>query len=390
MIKEYSCKCGATAKGSTNRLPAGWKRTDPSFVCKKCWNDSMVLRAIASPVVEIMDGTWEEFREAIHQMWAATTQATNWAMTELYARDIRRSGQDKLPPMSPIYLYPELRTKFPQLPSQAVAALERMVQAKYRAKRFDLIWRNATSLPTYRYPSPFSLPNQAWSVRFCDDRPLLSARIGDRRWELRLKSGPRYHRQIKALQEIACGKATQGSLDFYQQRIDEKPAIMAKVVAYLPRYKTGATSGAMLVRVIPGAMFRAMDPKGEKVWWTYNADHVPRWIAEHKQRLERWSDDQKLEARPDSPLSQRRVRDAEKYRDRMRSAVQQAAAHVSEYARRRRYALVEYDDRYREWLPDFPWAALRERIKLKLSESGVSFRYITEEQEEEEINAETA
>jgi len=35
---------------------------------------------IAMPVVEIMNGTWEEFRAAVRHMWATTTQAANWML----------------------------------------------------------------------------------------------------------------------------------------------------------------------------------------------------------------------------------------------------------------------------------------------------------------------
>jgi hypothetical protein len=89
-------------------------------------------------------------------MWAASTQASNWILTELYARDARRTGkEEKLPPMPKIYLYPELRERFPELPSQAVASLENTVKAKYRAKRYETIWTAKSSLPVYRYPAIF-------------------------------------------------------------------------------------------------------------------------------------------------------------------------------------------------------------------------------------------
>lgn len=107
-------------------------------------------------------------------MWTVTTQASNWMMTELYARDVRRgSGEEKMPAMKPVYLYPEARARFPELPSQTVAAMEQAVTKKYRAERRDIIWTCRRSLPTYRYPSPFPIPGQGWSIALDNNQPII-------------------------------------------------------------------------------------------------------------------------------------------------------------------------------------------------------------------------
>src|SRR5450755_3371185 len=143
-------------------------------------------------------------------MWAASTQASNWILTELYARDVRRTGkEEKLPPMPKIYLYPELRERFPELPSQTVASLENTVKAKYRAKRYETLWTAKSSLPVYRYSAPFPVPNQGWSLTLENDRPVVSVRLGERRVGLRLKGGPRFYRQLGALRAIESGTAVQ-------------------------------------------------------------------------------------------------------------------------------------------------------------------------------------
>jgi hypothetical protein len=84
----------------------------------------------------------------LHGMWAATTQASNWLITELYARDVRRGDEARMPAMPNVYLYPEARERFPTLPPRAIAALMQKVKRTYRAKRYDTIWTCAASLPT--------------------------------------------------------------------------------------------------------------------------------------------------------------------------------------------------------------------------------------------------
>jgi hypothetical protein len=286
----------------------------------------MVLRAIAMPVVEIMNGTWEEFRVALRQMWATTTQAANWMMTELYARDVRRTSEPKLLPMPRVYLYPEARARFPQLPSASIAALEQATQAKYRAKRYEVIWTCSASLATYRYPTPFSVPNQGWSVELVNERPVVGARMGERegRWKLRLKSNPRFRRQLEAVRLMTAGAAERGSLDLYQQMIDGKPQVMCKLVAWLPRIaRSSLREGTLSVRTAADSLLVAVNEKDEKLW-SYHADQVRRWSEEHRKQLQRWADDSKFEQGPVPAFTQRREEAAAKYRARMNSAVQPA------------------------------------------------------------------
>src|SRR5450755_2357653 len=107
------------------RLPRGWKRRDEGSYCDNCWGKRYILRAVVVPIAAPIESTWEELRAALREMWIATTHASNWIVTELYARDVRPlKGDEKIPVMVRQYLYPEIRPLFPTLPSQTVAALE--------------------------------------------------------------------------------------------------------------------------------------------------------------------------------------------------------------------------------------------------------------------------
>src|SRR5579862_4327425 len=106
-------------KANNARLPIGWKRNEQQEpVCSACWNESFILRALTFPVVSPLSGSWEELGSDLKTMWVQTTAAANWMMTECYTRDVRRNGEAKMPPMPKVYLYPEARIKFPNLPPQ--------------------------------------------------------------------------------------------------------------------------------------------------------------------------------------------------------------------------------------------------------------------------------
>lgn len=121
--------------------------------------------------------------------YTTTTAASNYITTELYAADVRREpGTDKLPPQPKTYLYPRVRERFPDLPSQSVSSLERAVAGKYRAKRYDVLWTCAASLPNHRYPTPAIAPSQGWRAKYGEDNvPLVDATLPGGRFTLRLQ-----------------------------------------------------------------------------------------------------------------------------------------------------------------------------------------------------------
>ncbi len=368
-----------TATGQ-ERLPAGWKRTDAGTFCAMCWGKQYILRAVTIPIASPLgDGSredlWKQLRSELKPMFALTTEASNWMMTELYTRDVRRNGQEKIPPMAPVYLYPEARALFPGLPSQSVAALEQSAKKRYRRLRYKLIWQHSISLPTFRYPVPFPQPNQAWHAAIESDALIVSLRIGENRWRLRLKCGPQFHRQFTQFRLIASGEAQKGECVVYERGT----ALMVKMVAWLPRQAVSQCSRVLAVRTAKDALLVAVNGKDERIW-TYHAAHIPRWVAEHARELQAWADDSKFENRPIPNFSDRRKAATVKYRDRMRSAVQQTAAYVAGYAQRRKFACVDYDDSERGFCPGFLWAALREALRLKLDEYGIEFRPVASDE----------
>ena len=362
-----SRRAGPTSKGGP-RTPAGWKRRGRERYCARCWSRRYVLRAVAIPVAEPLDSTWEDLRAALGEMWALTTAASNWMMTELYARDVRRADQDKMPPMAGVYLYPDARAQFPGLPPQSIVAVEHACQRKYRAARYEVIWTRARSLPTYRYPTPFPVHNQSWSAETENERPVVSVRIADRRYRLRLKGSPQFHRQRQAFDQILSGAAERGELAIYRRG----SALMVKMAAWLPRAEApGELSGVLAVYAGPDSLLVGLDASGEEVW-RYNGDHLPRWVAEHRNRLRRWAEDEVHEPGAIPPFAARREAAARKFQDRMTGACHEIAAQLAAYALRRRFAAVRYSDEDRSFCSGFPWSRLRALIAENLDRRGIA------------------
>lgn len=367
-------KCAAARVTKAERTPGGWKRAkDGQIYCAKCWGESHILRAVTIPIVSPLDKTWDEFRAVLRAMFAATTQAYNWTMTEMYARDVRRDAQaEKMPPMAPLYLYPELRARFPMLPPQTIVAIEHAGAGKYRAKRYEVIWTCAASLPTYRYPTPFPIHNQSWSVAIVDECPVVTARVGESKTRFRLRGGAGFRRQLDAVRLIVAGDAMAGQMDIFERGSD----VMCKMVAWLPR--TAAVSGrtnTLFVRSAENAMVVALNAKDESLW-TYHGDQIPRWAAEHRRQLQNWAADSKAEHRPVPPFAARRDVATRIYRARMKSAAQQIAAMIVGYAARRKFAAIWWDDTVRTFAPQFPWFDLGTQVALAADAAGIEFQAV--------------
>ena len=337
------------------------------------------------PVAGPLDGfSWTDLKKELKQVWAQTTEASNWIMTQLFTRDIRReAGQNKMPPMPRIYLYPELRELFPNLPPQTVVSLEHAVQNKYRAKRYDLIWTHSASLPTHRYPVPFPVHNQSWAVEMEDQKPIVRIRLGNGWIRLRLKSGKQFHRQLASFRQMVAGEAVRGELAIYQPG----DRLMVKMVAWLKRSEfAGERTGILNVHTAADKLLVAVNGKDETLW-NYNGDQLQRWGMEHHEQLQRWSEDAKFENRPVPNFADRRRASAEKYHRRMDSAIHEIAAQLTGYAVRRKFAVVRYDDSVRAYLGSGgPWARLRQLIGEKLDAAGIRLELVAKAPEEGKIS----
>ena len=373
-------------------MPPGWHR-DPAgnSLCGECWNSRYILRAVTIPISGPIDGTWPELRESLKTVWRAATRLCNWAVTELAKADVvRMPTMDKLPKPPKTYLYPGARAIAPEIDCGSVVAILHAVERRWRAKRYNVAWLAKESLPNYRYPAPYPVRSTDWRCERDGEITLVNVRLAGRRWKLRLRGGYQFRRQHTSVVQLLNGEAVGAELALYEQRVnggDHRPSgserdrggqqyatrLMCKMVMWLPR-KTDArdNSGTLFVRTDSESLLLALDPKGERLW-AENCDQVRRWVAEHQRRLSRWNDDQKAEQRRSAKHQSRREIAAKKYQGRLDSLCHEVSAHLATFARRRRYAVVRYDDSNQSYCTQFPWAKLREQIKQKLSEQGIQF-----------------
>jgi hypothetical protein len=382
------------AKTGAPRTPKRWKVLKGSAYCGTCKHRAYVLRAVTLPVAGPEGASWPAFRAALREAWGEATRCANWVMSELYARDVRRGAEDvTLRKMPRIYLYPEARLLFPRLSPQTVASLVQQMQAAYRAHRYELLWTGARALATYRYPAPYPVPSQAWSLEERDRRWHVLVRLGQERWDLRLRGGPHMRYQAARLRQIATGEAEPGAATIYQVRVqqgshrtgltsagltsaDGPARVMLKLAAWLPKTEApDRAAGTLCVRTGSDALLSVAGHD-----WRIDATPLRNVLCaearrrtglavnlQHERRRPRRRRQGLIDALGD--LSRRS-------RLRVADACRTYAAHVAAYASRQRVVQVEYDDSDRSALPRFPWEQLRTAIASKLDERRIAFVYL--------------
>lgn len=150
--------------------------------------------------------------------------------------------------------------------------------------------------------------------------------------------------------------------------------VMCKMVAWFARQPASKGDGVLFARTDKDALLVALNVKDERVW-VLNADQVRRWEAEHRRKLNRWSDDQKAENRPPN-FQSRREAAVTKYRRRIESACHEAAAQLVNFAARRRFGVIRYNDAVRDFVARFPWDRLRSLIREKADAKGILFELV--------------
>jgi hypothetical protein len=385
-------------KTGKQRTPNGWHVHSERTYCNKCWHAAFIMRAItfpvAGPVSELdQKEAWQQLRQSLAKGWGQVTSLSNWLTAELYKQDTQRTPeQAKLAKMPSTYLYGEARERFPEIPSGLVPTIEQSVTAKYRAKRYDVIWLGEAQLPTYRYPVPYPVRKADWSAYYgTDNVPLISCNIAGTKFVLRLRGGKEFGRQLGAFAKLIKKEAIQSELAFYRQRVSESSnrngqkdqgtqhRIMAKLCMWLPKVVSEKErSGKMVLKTDNDCLLYGVI-EGRDQPWIINADQVKGWIAEHQRRRQRMSEDLKYEKRWPKEKREAMVEAQDKFcrkqRNRLDTFCRQVAASVAGFAARQHLATVVYDDSCSSYLSSFPWFDLKTKIEQKLTAINVEFSY---------------
>lgn len=402
--------CSVCSKTGTGpRLPKGWKRTDVTY-CDKCWKARYVLRAVTMEVLKPLgDGIgWPELREVLKASWGQATSMTNWIMGRMFAVDHPRLPDDgRLGKFEfdgkP--LYAECRQAWPDFRPTSLASLMNSLQGKYRKKRWEILWTGESSLPSARYPQPYPVHNREWKPMFVpagkdgggDLVPAIDVPLVGGRMLLQLRQGKDWRGQVADFRKFVSGEAVKGELAVLRKRVGGNGSdhgngvmerdeggqkamhrVMVKMVGWFPREARGAVAGSLLLRKDANSLLVVCreTERGLGTVRQWHWGHLRRWAAEHRRRLQMWSDDQKAEQRrPHASFESRREAACRKYRNRMESAQKELAHQIAELCRRQRVATLEYDDTDCGYFGDdgWTWSAFETVLANKLNEFGVLF-----------------
>lgn len=336
-----------------------------------------ICRAVTFPIVDCVGAEWKDLMASLHTMWRASTALANWAVCELAKNDIRRKEADKkLGKMPPLYLYGHAKKKFHgwkswQSAYVCASTLLRKVERKYRQSRFAIVWRGDEVLPTFRYPYPYPVHNQAWEPLWYDGRPAIRFNLDGKGWTLRLKDGAEFRRQIGMFRQmLGSDPVKRGELSIHRKG----KHVLAKLIAHFP--KPEAKSGhTILVRTDPNA-FWVCERDGNREW-ILNADDVRRSVEAHRCFLQRISEDGKAERRSGGTLGRntekaRQLR-CDKQNNRLDSKTHEFTAMLVKFAQRQGAGIVIYDDGCRDYLANFVWHSIKTKLAYKLEAAGIQF-----------------
>lgn len=385
-----------TTKRGGERIPRGWHRNaEREPHCDVCWHRLFVLRAVTFPIAgPVPPVTWPVFRQLTSAAWSASTSVSNWAMTELRRRDVaRHPAMEKLPKYVNQSLYHEARAFCPEMDSGSLVALLHAVDLRYKAKRCEIVWTGASSLPTHRWPVPFPLRSQDWSARWLSETervPIVSIRLAGVRLEVRLRGGHEFRRQLDAFAQLVNGQAhsSEGSLyaitarhndhrnglagrDHGEQKTAQR--VMLKLVMWLPKPPLSNNTKELVLRRDADALLVA-ELSGAPAW-RINADHVRRWMERWTRRSHRLATDRKYERRIGLDGDNLSATDAgaAKYSNRMNSFCHETSAAIVGYAARHNVGKIIYEAGKQTMLPEFQWFKLTTLMQQKAAAIHIEF-----------------
>jgi hypothetical protein len=397
------------SKDGRGKLRPGWKEHQDKIYCPKCWKGNYSTRAITFPVAgpfldaghtkQQQDDAWKQLREHLLIGWRQVAQLKNWAVSELFARDYRRTPEMEKAPKDyqPPYLYGLLTTKAdPQLSLSAIdsgvrADLCQQVIDTYKSQRYEILWQQKRSLANYKVPQPYPIRAADWKAYYGPDNVLLvEAKIAGKWFVLRLRGGHQFARQLKAVKQLIEGKARQSELAFYAVRAnpdgDNRPNVyiegephrlMAKLVMMLPKTTNGRKKeGTFILRTDKDALLYGVIDGRQKPF-IYNADHIRRKIAAHQRRRQRLSEDTKFEKRWPKEVRERMLKSQDvackNQNNWLKSFVHETTSMVANFAERQGVSTLRYDDSERGYVSQFPWFNLKAKLKEKCEKKGIEF-----------------
>jgi hypothetical protein len=421
----HACaRCGKAQ--DSRRLPRGWKVIAGEVVCDACLKDGWCVRSVTLPVARVLGRQdagptsrpepVEGFLRHFLPAWRMATDLANWAMQEIVRRDVRRTpDMETLPAYSArsmwgtfprrlkrvgapveqvgtLYDYwnrnapSEFRRAWDGAAGSASAVLKQVEDTWKHHSRFGrwaVLWKGEARPMVHRFPCAFPVRKQDWRG-WWQDRPggraaAVSVTLPGGRYLLELDRSPELRGQLADFARLLSGEATPGDLKLVPvERGGRLVGAKVTLTGRFPRAARGEGPAAV-IRTAPDALL-VVEVEGRPPWVLY-CDHLKRVVGQYETWLERSRVDLKHEKRWPAAKRRRWVRRREpavaRHRGRIDSENKQAARAAANYVLRQGCSAAVYNDSERSYLPSWPWAALRERIRCILAEGGVSFQTVT-------------
>ena len=339
------------------------------------------------------DKAWPAFREAYRESSRSVAVVSNATVSRLVADDLpvisaaRERGETKIPKQpkratsGPEGLYMLARALAPALATTTTSAVVRAVERRYRQQRFGALWLNRERTPTYCVPAPVPITAQTVKVIAHEGGSiLLSVPLGASRWLLRLAGGKGHWRANLLLRRVADGELEHGEVKLLETggphaRPQDRETMAVICVRMPEEQRTERPALTLYVRSARECLV-TYSFAGQAEAFRVNAGHLRRWVAEHRARLQRTSDDMKHErrcvgGRPDKDILEiRHVWEAQQRR-RLDSLTHEISAHLAAFAERRGATLVVFDGAETGYVESFPWHELRSKLAYKLDARGI-------------------
>lgn len=383
-----------TKDGKGEKLPRGWKSLDKQPWCDACWKKMFVRRSFLVPLAVPRDDGGDEFQAAVKTCWEEATALANWSIRELAKTDvIRMPGDEKLGKHPGVNLYTVSTPIFRVMDPASRAEILSAVSRAYTARRYEAIWLRKSSLPSYRYPYPHPVRAEAWKIEGDKDAPVFACRIKGEWYRIPLLRGRRHARALKAV--LACvepelkGPAILDRIENQapkEARDRDRPnggaqrgyyTVGVRFALWIRRQVAKEASETLYLRTDPNSFWiyhvSDADPR------YFHADHLKRWVSEHRNKLDRFAHDVKYEKRWPTKLRRRFVASQspsnDKFHHRMNSFVHEATAMITNYAVRNKCSRVVYDDSAKTFVDSFRWDLTRIQLASKLDQVGITLEF---------------
>jgi hypothetical protein len=343
-------------------------------------------------------------------LWMETKQAADLAVVEFLRQEELPIVDGKFGLLDMTIVIEKVKAVFSHLPKHVAGTLVLRVLGEYRKNRYNALVRGDHRMLSHKFGFPILISTGKWFPKPFEEgvsNPRIEVVLGkeegsDRRGKysnqrlvLELCGGKGYQTYLDHFKKLLSGEVSGGELALKAERAAGSSLSATQVFANLHLEMLVA-----MPQAAHGSLYVATDDKSflcarvkDSRLWRMNADHlpkqfralsatlakVPRWVEQHDRRLQRFSDDLKFETRTIPSGSQAvavvRARFVERQHNRINSFIEMVTAAVTEYACRRHYAEIVYNDSRRKTFggAHFPWCQLELRLRQKAEARGMTF-----------------